>query len=123
MEDARGRSDFTTRRPHRWRLNSRPPEGLPMLHIDGPRAQDFVDLLLRYTGLGLRLQVNELRLNNVVPPNPFNENTRSQVLANLVGRLVAPCPVVRVHAFRVAPRAGLIDGFSGHDDPGGPGLM
>src|SRR5262249_34989962 len=121
--DRHGRSDSTTRSPPRQILKPRPLEGLPMLQIDGPRAQDFVDLLVRYTGLNLSLQGNQLRLGVPVPPTPYNENPPSQVLADLVRRLVAPGAVVRVHAFRDAPAAGLIDGFFGFDDEGGPQIM
>lgn len=89
-----------------------------MLQMDGTRAQAFVDLLQRYSGLALRLDGNVLReVPSPVPPNPYGT---SQTLVNIIRKLIGSDRTVRMDVFRDAPATGLIDTFFGHDDPAVP---
>ena len=92
-----------------------------MLHVEGPRAADFVALLRRYSGTAVRLDGNEVHADNPsIPPNPYGV---SGVLASIVHKVITFAPVIRLDVFRDAPRAGLIDTFFGSSDPAGPGLF
>ena len=81
------------------------------LQVYGPWAQQFVDLLAKFTGLRLVLNGEAVTVSPDTLLNPFE----SQTLQDLVFDIVASPNLVRIAAFSTAPRPGFFgDWFRAH---------